>query len=59
MTLTVPSCPRGQELVEGVATALLDMPGIRDVDVTVTFNPRWTPDRLSPEAKKALSERWR
>src|SRR5580765_1615117 len=51
MTLTAPSCPVAGEMPEMVRDALLTVPGIGEVTVNMTFDPPWTPDRMSEEAK--------
>ena len=38
-----------------VADALDTVPGIGEIEVTLTFDPPWTPDRMSEEAKVALN----
>ncbi len=53
MTTTTPACPIGAYLVEEIRWALLDLPGIVDVDLEITYDPPWSPDRMS-EAAKAL-----
>lgn len=54
MTLTFPGCPIGPFLVSQVKEAVRSIPGVGDVTVELVFEPRWTPDRISPEVKKAL-----
>jgi metal-sulfur cluster biosynthetic enzyme len=54
MTLTSMHCPAGQIIVEGVRAAVSVLPGVRDVQVELVWTPPWTPDRLSPEARKQL-----
>ncbi|MBE2909074.1 metal-sulfur cluster assembly factor [Anoxybacillus flavithermus] len=54
MTLTTPGCPLHDSIVSGVKRALLDIEGIKDVDVQITWNPPWTPERMSEEALRQL-----
>ena len=54
MTLTTPACPAGEAIRDGVDRALRVLPGVTDVDVQVTFEPRWTPERISAEGRSAL-----
>jgi metal-sulfur cluster biosynthetic enzyme len=54
MTTTTPGCPATNYLKQGAAEAASDVPGIEFVDVTVTHEPRWTPEMISPEAKAHL-----
>ncbi|AEH48970.1 metal-sulfur cluster assembly factor [Parageobacillus thermoglucosidasius] len=54
MTLTTPGCPLHDSIVGGVKRALEQIDGIRDVKVDVTWNPPWTPERMSEEALRQL-----
>ena len=55
MTLTAPACPVAGEMPNMVRDALLTVPGIGEVTVNMTFDPPWTPDRMSEEAKLELN----
>src|SRR6476661_7544564 len=55
MTLTAPGCPVAGEMPNMVRDALLTVPGIGKVTVEMTFDPPWTPDRMSEEAKLELN----
>jgi metal-sulfur cluster biosynthetic enzyme len=46
MTLTVPGCPIHDLMPEWVRAAVRQVPGVEHVDVTLTFDPPWTPDRM-------------
>ena len=46
MTLTAQGCPLHDSLAEWVRRAIREVPGVDDVEVTVTFDPPWTPDRI-------------
>ena len=54
MTLTTPSCPAGSWIYEGVKTALLDLPGATQVNVNLVFDPPWTAEMLSDNARRQL-----
>ena len=54
MTLTTASCPAAAFLPEQVRAAVAGIPGIGDVHVEVTYEPRWTPKRMSEEARSLL-----
>lgn len=54
MTLTSPFCPAAQSLPEEVKSKIQDIAGVRDVQVEVTFDPPWTQDMMSEEAKLEL-----
>jgi FeS assembly SUF system protein len=55
MTLTAPGCPVAGEMPNMVRDALLTVPGIGEVTVNMTFDPPWTPERMSEEAKLELN----
>jgi FeS assembly SUF system protein len=55
MTLTAPGCPVAGEMPNMVRDALLSVPGVGEVTVNMTFDPPWTPDRMSEEAKLELN----
>jgi len=55
MTLTAPGCPVAGEMPNTVRDALLTVPGIGEVTVNMTFDPPWTPERMSEEAKLELN----
>jgi metal-sulfur cluster biosynthetic enzyme len=48
MTLTVPGCPIHDSMTEWVRQAIMRLPGVTETEVTVTFDPPWTPDRILP-----------
>lgn len=54
MTLTAPSCPAGDFLVEDVRQKVGSVEGITDVEVKLVFEPEWTKDMMSEEAKLEL-----
>ena len=54
MTLTARGCPMAQFLAEDVKRKLEEIEGVGKVNVEVVWDPPWTPERLSPEAKKTL-----
>jgi FeS assembly SUF system protein len=55
MTLTAPGCPVAGEMPIWVRDACAVVEGVRDVDVQMTFDPPWTPDRMSEEARLELN----
>jgi FeS assembly SUF system protein len=55
MTLTAPNCPVAGEMPEMVRTALMKIEGAGEVTVNMTFDPPWTPERMSEEAKLELN----
>ena len=54
MTLTAPACPVAGEMPGQVAQAVADVAGVGVVEVTLTWDPPWTPDRMSEVARVAL-----
>jgi len=54
MTLTAQGCPAHVMIGEQVKSRLEQLPGIRTANVNVVWNPPWTPERISPEARKQL-----
>ena len=54
MTLTAQGCPAHVMIGEQVKSRLEQLPGIRTAKVNVVWNPPWTPDRISPDARKQL-----
>lgn len=55
MTLTAPNCPVAGEMPQNVKAALQLVEGIGEVTVNMTFDPPWTPERMSEEAKLELN----
>ena len=55
MTLTAPGCPVAGEMPEWVREACEVVAGVRRVEVEMTFEPPWTPDRMSDEARLELN----
>jgi metal-sulfur cluster biosynthetic enzyme len=54
LTLTSQGCPEHVNISAQVKSSLEQLPGIRDAKVNVVWTPPWTPERLSPEARKQL-----
>lgn len=54
MTLTTPACPIGPMIVAQIQEMVRILPGVKDVDVELTFDPMWTPDLMSEEARAGL-----
>ena len=55
MTLTTPNCPAAGELPTMVENAVASVPGVGVVDVKVVWEPAWTPERMSDEARLVLN----
>ncbi|MCR9134725.1 MAG: SUF system Fe-S cluster assembly protein [Alphaproteobacteria bacterium] len=54
MTLTAPGCPVAGEMPGWVENAVSTVEGVSGVEVAMTFDPPWTPDRMSEEAQIAV-----
>lgn len=52
MSLTSPACPYGPMLLASVHGALAKIPGVRDVDVDLSFAPTWDPRTMASEEAK-------
>jgi FeS assembly SUF system protein len=54
MTLTTATCPAAAFMPEEVKTVILQGGEVNDVQVTVVYEPKWTRERMSDEAKEML-----
>ncbi len=54
MTMTTPGCPLTMWILRAVEEKVLEIPSVKDAEIELTFDPPWTPDRISPEYKKRL-----
>ena len=54
MTLTAPGCPVAGEMPSWVENAVATVSGVSDVQVEMVFDPPWTPERMSDEARVAI-----
>ena len=54
MTLTAPNCPAADFIVEDVRIKLESVEGVKSVDVNIVFEPEWSQDMMSEEAKLEL-----
>ena len=53
-SLTSMGCPAGQLIAQDMDRVTREVPGIEEVDLELTFDPPWTPDRMSEDAKFIL-----
>ena len=53
-SLTSMGCPAGQMIEEDIDRVLHEIPGVESVSSELTFDPPWTPDRMSDDAKFIL-----
>ncbi len=54
MTLTAPNCPMADEVVEEVREAVMNVDGVTGAEVLLVFDPPWSQERMSEEAKLEL-----
>ena len=54
MTLTTPNCPVAESLPAEVRQKISEVEGVGEVDLDLTFDPAWTQDMLTEEAKLEL-----
>ncbi len=55
MTLTTPNCPAAEEMPMMVENAVASVPGVGVVSVNIVWEPTWTPDRMTDEARLVLN----
>jgi metal-sulfur cluster biosynthetic enzyme len=53
-TLTSPGCPIGPQVSEQIEEFVTDLDGVDQVTSSMVFDPPWTPDKMSEDAKFAL-----
>lgn len=54
MTMTSPACPAGPQLIANSKQVVAAMEGVGDVEVRITLDPPWTPDRMTEAARDQL-----
>jgi metal-sulfur cluster biosynthetic enzyme len=54
ISLTSPLCPVAGQIVEDARQAALGVEGVENADVELTFEPPWTPERISPLIRSSL-----
>ena len=54
MTLTAPNCPAADFMAEDVRLKVAGIEGVKTVNVNIVFEPEWTQDRMTDEAKLEL-----
>jgi metal-sulfur cluster biosynthetic enzyme len=55
MTLTTPGCPIHDIVPDWVRAAVMRVPGVEHVEVTLTFDPPWTPERIRRRASPSAA----
>ena len=54
MTLTFPGCGMGPFIAQQAEWAIQDIEGVEDVEIELVFDPPWSPDLISEEARSQL-----
>ena len=54
MTLTFPGCGMGPHIAQQAEWAVQDVDGVEEVNIELTFDPPWSPDLISEEARNML-----
>ncbi|MCC7574236.1 metal-sulfur cluster assembly factor [Candidatus Woesearchaeota archaeon] len=54
-TLTFPGCPYADFLVNEVKETVSELSGVKSVEVRLTFDPPWNPDKIDPDIRAALN----
>jgi len=54
MTMTSPGCPVAEQLLFEANNEVLKVPGVERASVNLVWDPPWTPERMSLEAKMTL-----
>jgi metal-sulfur cluster biosynthetic enzyme len=53
-SLTSMGCPAGPLIPEGIRDAAASVPGVEEVEIELTWDPPWTPEKMSEDAKFIL-----
>ena len=54
MTLTAPSCPAADFIMEDIHQKVSSIEGVKEVNIELVYEPEWTKDMMSEEAKLDL-----
>jgi len=54
MTLTAPSCPAADFIMEDIHQKVSSIEGVKEVKIELVYEPEWTKDMMSEEAKLDL-----
>jgi metal-sulfur cluster biosynthetic enzyme len=58
MTLTTPACPLGPLLIGQIQDSVMDLPGVKDVNVEISFTPPWDPRTMASDEIKMQLGIW-
>ncbi|HWZ28135.1 MAG TPA: metal-sulfur cluster assembly factor [Gemmatimonadales bacterium] len=54
MTLTSPGCPAGPQIIHDIYEQLKPIPGVKDVDVDLVWEPYWSPEKIEPKIRAMM-----
>ncbi|NIK71845.1 MULTISPECIES: iron-sulfur cluster assembly protein [unclassified Paenibacillus] len=57
MTLTIPECPLADRIIADVKKAAGSVDGVKQAEVQLVFEPKWTPARMNDEAREQIRAR--
>lgn len=58
LTLTTPACPLGPLIIAQIQDAVMELEGVRDVNVEITFSPPWDPRTMASDEIKMQLGIW-
>ena len=54
ISLTTPMCPAAGQIVDDAKAAIEGVDGVENTEIELTFDPPWTPERISPLIRSSL-----
>ncbi|RNB78547.1 DUF59 domain-containing protein [Brevibacillus fluminis] len=57
MTLTIPECPLADDIVKNVKEAVTAISGISEANVSLVWEPKWSPARMNDRAREEIRSR--
>jgi len=54
MTLTSPGCPAGPQIMNDIHKTIRPLPGVKDVDIEIVWEPYWTPEKIEPKIRAMM-----
>lgn len=54
LTLTTPGCPLAAYFDRDLKDKIKEVPGVKEVDIELTFDPPWNPSKMSEDAREQL-----
>ena len=54
MTLTSPGCPAGPQIMNDIHQTVRPLPGVKDVDIEIVWEPYWTPEKIEPKIRAMM-----